>query len=291
MVIKNTSDNDIDPSSIAVAMITHYPHWYRGKLRSIKNSDKIRGDLALETIQKAKKIGHEVIVADGESAKTFRKELGKIEGIYLIKRRSMKRRFAKRQTIKKASKLADVQVIIVTEPEKVSLITDCITSLVQPILENKSDIVLPKRNPELFKKTYPSYQFDSETEGNILYNEILRAHGLIEANAENFDIFFGPFALKNSKNVLSLFMKNYPFKVKISARAHQFFQEDEYGFIPTVYALKKGLEVKSVEVPFSYPNKQKQNETTGVKELFITKRRNQKMSILIDLLYFTHYLD
>src|SRR3989344_5960685 len=110
MITNTTPDKGVDPASIAICMITHYPHWYRGKLRSIKNSDKIRGDLALETIQKAKNLGYEVVVADGESAKTFRKELGKIEGIYLIKRRSMKRRFAKRQTIKKASKLADVQV-------------------------------------------------------------------------------------------------------------------------------------------------------------------------------------
>lgn len=283
-------DTKCDPSSIAIAMITHYPHWYRGKLRSIKNSDKVRGDLALETIQKAKNLGYEVVVADGESSKTFRKALGKIEGVYLIKRRSMKRRLAKRQAIKKASNIPGVKVIVVTEPEKVSLIADCISILVQPVLDNRGDIVLPKRNQELFIRTYPQYQVDSETEGNILYNEILRTHGLLQTNAENMDIFFGPMVLKNSRHILSLFMKNYPFKIRISSKAHQFFQEDEYGFIPTVYALKKGLKVKSVEVPFSYPNKQKQNEIAVAKELFITKRRNQKMSILIDLLYFTHYL-
>lgn len=36
-----------NPTPLAIAATTSYPKWYRGKLRSIKHTDKVRGDLAL----------------------------------------------------------------------------------------------------------------------------------------------------------------------------------------------------------------------------------------------------
>src|SRR3989344_15054 len=282
--------NIFNPSSIATAMITHYPKWYRRNMQSIKNTDKIRGDLAIETIIKARQQGYPVLVADGQSSKTFRKTLSQMPELNLIKRESMKRRLARKQVIKMAQKLNEVKVIVETEAEKVSLITKCIPMITDLILNNKADIVVPKRNLELFKKTYPNYQYESEIEGNILYNEILKTSGFRDQKDEDLDLFFGPVAMKNTKMVVELFLGNFGFKVDLNAKSRQFFQQDEYGFLPIVAALKNKLRVKSVEVPFEYPKTQKMNELAAVGELFREKRRNQRMSILIDLLYFVQYL-
>ncbi len=58
-------EREISPSSIAVATSTLYKNWYDGPLQSTDDTDKIRGDLALETIKKAKAKGFQVVVVDG----------------------------------------------------------------------------------------------------------------------------------------------------------------------------------------------------------------------------------
>ena len=275
--------------TIAIILTTLYPKWYRGKLRSIKHTDKVRGDIALQTIHAAQKKGYQVLVADGKSSKTFRKELEKIENITLIKKRSSHKLKAKRQLIKAFVKKPEVKIIILTEPEKLSLITDCIPLIVNPLLNNHADIVIPKRNESLFQKTYTSYQHVSETEGNLLYNEILRANGLLKLDEDDLDIFFGPLAFINTPQVRSLFLhikSNILFK---NSTTHFKFT-DEYDYFPVVRALKKGLRVRSVDVPFSYPSIQKMNEENGPKELFVEKRKNQRLSILIELLYFINFM-
>ena len=47
----------LDSAPVAFAIITYYPQWYRGKLRSLKHTDKVRGDLAIEFFQTALKQG------------------------------------------------------------------------------------------------------------------------------------------------------------------------------------------------------------------------------------------
>ena len=65
----------IDPKSIAFAIITYFPKWYKGPLRSIKHTEKVRGDLALELLRKVTADGYVVICVDGQSNKSFHKEL------------------------------------------------------------------------------------------------------------------------------------------------------------------------------------------------------------------------
>lgn len=282
---------NFDPSSVAFAMITYYPKWYRGKLRSLKHTDKVRGDLAIEFFKKASKLGYKVVVADGKSSKTFRKVISEIQGLIIIKRKSLKRSAARRQVIKRASTLANVKVIISTEAEKTSLL-DSIEKIVNPILENKADIVIPKRNEKLFKESYPSYMYESEIEGNKLYNEILRTNGLLKERYD-FDMFFGPRAFANSQAVLRLFTKKYHLKISKSAYLNSHFDYEDYSatqHFPIIMALKKRMKVQSVTVDFSYPISQKENEERGQRSLFEEKRKNQRMIILTDLLYFLNFL-
>jgi len=282
------------PHAIAIVATTSYPKWYRGKLRSIKDIDKIRGDLAIEFAIKSTKNGYRLVVADWHSPKTFRKELSSISNVILIRRRSPKRSPSKRQALLRATKLSDIKVIILTEPEKVSLVQECIPLIAKPILNGEADIVVPKRNDTLFKETYPAYQYESEVEGNRTYNEELKSHKLIDISENDFDMFFGPRAFSNDRKIVTLFMKRYRFSIAHASFPSWYFDAEELSntnFFPIVSALRKGLNVKSIEVPFKYPKIQKENEEKGQKELFLEKRRAQRIGLIVELLHFVAYLE
>lgn len=278
-------------SNTTFALITYYPKWYQGKLRSLKHTDKIRGDLALEFIKKTIELGYRVVISDGKSPQSFRKIIASYPGLILINRRSSKRSVGRRQAIKKATGLPGVKVIVSTEPEKISLL-DSVDKIIKPLILNKADIVIPERNILLFRKTYPSYMFESEIEGNKLYNETLRTNGLLK-DKNDFDLFFGPRLILNKPAVVKLFTKKYHLKIVKNTYLDTYFDQEEYSstqFFPIVVALKKKFRIKSVLINFTYPDLQKQNEEKGERSLFEEKRKNQKMSILIDLLYFLNSL-
>lgn len=282
-----------DSTSIAIVAITYFPRWYRGKLQSVKHTDKIRGDLALEFARKAAKAGYQLVVVDGKSSKTFRQELAKISGIHTIKRRSAKRSPSRRLGFRYAAKLPNVSVIVATEAEKVSLI-EHLQILVTPILNKDADIVIPKRELQLFRKTYPNFQYSSETEGNILYNEYLRSYNFLHKGDEEPDLFFGPRIFRNDKKIVSLFLKHYYFTIGVHEFHHEFLDPEELSnslFFPIVMALKRGLVVKSIEIPFSYARLQKENEESGNRELFEEKRRAQRLGLLAELMHFINYLE
>lgn len=281
-----------NPQDIVFAVITQYPSWYRGKTRSASHTDKIRGNLALEFIQKALSFQYRVVVVDGYSSKSFRKELNNFQNLKILKRRSSKRSPAKRQAFKAASKLPSVKVIIATEPEKVSLI-DSIRLITQSILENKADIVIPKREEQLFRTTYPDYMYESEVEGNNIYNKQLKLHNILSQDNENLDIFFGPIAFKNDPKILCLFTKVFRFRLEERAALAEYFDPEEYSntqSFPIIMALKKKLMVQSVEIPFLYSKDQKLNETFGVKDFFIKKRQAQRLGALVVLMRLLNYL-
>lgn len=284
---------EFNPAAVAIATYTYYPNWYRGKLRSIEHTDKVRGDLALSMISEARRRGYQIVIADWKSSENFKQELSKINGAIIIRRRSPRRSPSKRQAIRKARSVPGIKVIIPTEPEKVSLVKDCIPHIANPILEGKTDIVIPKRNDKLFKKTYPAYQYTSEVEGNRTYNKELRSHKLIGIHEQDFDMFFGPRAFSNTQRVVSLFLKRYRIGVKHISFPKWYFEEEELSntnFFPIIEALKLGLKVKSVEVPFKYPETQKKNEDRGSKEVFFEKRKAQRIGLIVELLYFVTFL-
>lgn len=280
----------VNPQSIAICIITYYPKWYNGKLRSIKHTDKIRGDLALEFIGKAQKLGHQVIVSDATSSRSFRKILNEINGIHLKFRKTRKRSPGKRQTFNIAYRLEGVKAIVTAEPEKVSIL-DSFELITKPIFEGIADIVVPQRNDALFKKTYPLYMYESEVEGNKIYNEYLSLYKLTPKN-ESIDMFFGPRAFANKKEVVACFMKRFKLKTGKTILPHEYFDPEEYSntsFFPIIVALKKRLKVKSVEIPFSYPAIQKQNEEANARELFLEKRKSQRLSLILELIQFLNY--
>lgn len=282
---------EFNPKFIAFAVITQYPTWYKGKLRSISHTDKIRGDLALEFIKKSTSLGYQIVAVDGKSSKSFRRQLSNFTNIKIIKRKGYKRSPAKRMAYKEASKLPGVKVIIATEAEKISLL-DYIQKIASPILENQTDIVIPKREDKLFKDTYPDYMFETEIEGNRLFNEQLKLYSLLPENNDP-DLYFGPRVFLNDPKILSLFTKKFFFQIDSQIFPKEYFDSEEFAnaqFFPVVLALKKGLKVQTVEIPFSYPKIQKENESIGARQLFEEKRKSQSLGILLQLMHLLNYL-
>lgn len=276
-----------NPQSVAICLITYYPKWYNGKLQSIKHTDKIRGDLALEFIQKAQKLSHQIVISDAQSSRSFKKRLAELKGVNLKFRKHPKRSPGKRQTFKIASKLKNVKVIVTTEPEKISLL-DSMEALTKPILGGIADIITPKREDRLFQKTYPGYMYESEIEGNKIYNEYLNLYNLLPKD-EALDMFFGPKVFANKKEVLACFMRKFNLKTGKIKLPSEYFDPEEYsnsGYFPIILALKKNLKVKSVEIPFSYPAIQKRNEEADAQELFKEKRKAQRLSLILELIHF-----
>src|SRR5579872_4558417 len=279
-------DIAFDPKKVAFAVITSYPKWYKGKLRSIKHTHKVRGDLAIEFAQKATVAGCYVVIADGGSPKTFIKELQAILSIKIIRRKTENAGRGKRLAIDRASKIPGVGVIVYNQPEKVSIVTSCLSQIVTPILEGKAEIIVPRRNDALFKATYPHYMYESETEANRIYNEVLYSNNILPKSMPPLDLFFGPRAFKNDKKIIALFKRVYLF-TGISI-LDKLYDPDDYSnveFFPIITAFKQRLKVVDVEVPFRYPHLQKENEEVGERELFIEKRKMQRVSVLIDLMH------
>ena len=285
--------NNLDPASIATVSLTYYPKWYRGPLRSIRHTDKVRGDLALDFAKRATAKGYTVVFVDGQSTHTFKKEILSVNGVHVIKRRAKKRSPNRRLGITFASKIPGIKAIVLTEAEKVSII-DSVEKIVSPILDNVADVVIPKREEQLFKQSYPDFQYYSETEGNHIHNEALRAYGFLSPNDEDLDLFFGPRVFANKKSVLTLFMKRYTISTANISFPKEFFDTEEYSnaqFFPVVLALKKKMKIKSAEINFTYPTTQKQNEEKGEIALFVEKRKAQRLGLIVEMLHFLSYLD
>ncbi len=111
-----------DPRSIGIAVITYYPKWYRGNLRSIKHTDKVRGDLALDFFRQALKYGYQIVCVDGGSPVNWRKAAGQILVKTFYRKKTNKRAPRKRLSMHIVSKLEGIRVIVITEPEKISLL-------------------------------------------------------------------------------------------------------------------------------------------------------------------------
>lgn len=284
---------EFDPKSIVIAATTRYPNWHRGKSLDLSNTDKVRGDLAIQTIDEAIKHNYTVVINDGESSSEFKAELVK-HGIVVLERSGKSRATARRQLIEYSSHVPGVRVIVRTEPEKVSLVENCIPQLADPILKNEADVVVPKRRQDLFSSSYPNYMYKSEIYANKKYNDILHEFKILPSE-EELDFFFGPVVFSNKPNILKFFLESFDVRLKkepvIGARKYldpQDFSNPQ--ILGVVKALYMGIKVKSIEVPFRYPITQKENELIN-KASFMHKRKRQKWETLDDLVEFIGYLN
>lgn len=283
--MSDTIEDKACKSSIAVVTATLYRNWYTGK---VKNSmpedgerdriDKVRGDLAIETLTVAKSKGFQIVVVDSGSSKAFLEKIRQI-GIKPISAKNKGLSLNRQEGFQKAARLREVKVICWVEPEKVDIIKNTLPQAVIPILNNQADIVIPKRNEQAFN-TYPTYQAEIEKRANRAWNNILRKYNVLPIKVSDLDIWFGPKFFKNDPKLIKIFLREYQFKDKIQ-------KLDIWSnaiVFPVITALKKGYKVISVKVAYKHSKKQ-----TAIEEnspLMMKKRQVQYRSILSTTEYF-----
>lgn len=287
-------ETEFKPEKVAIAMTTSYPGWYPGELRSIEDTDKVRGDLGLEMIKKAVDRGFNVVVVDKDSPQDLRQQFSGLVTRFISRGRDDTRASERKIAVGEASSISEVKIIIRTEPEKISLL-DFIQEISLPILKKEADIVVPKRRDEEFRAAYPPYMYESETYANRKYNSILREFNILPNEAEeDLDIYFGPTVIANDPQVVSLYMERYKFQDKkvLKRGIRRYVRPDDFSnsqMFAVVKALNSGLKVVGVEIPFVYPKSQRDNEMVKLND-FLNKRRVQKWSILDELVLFIRYL-
>lgn len=272
----------------AISTISYYPKWYKGELKNLKDTQKIRGDLALKLFHQVNKADYQLVLVDGGSAADFIQELSQFKSLKLIQHKHPKRSPLRRQAIKAAAKLSKVRVIVMTEPEKVDLIKS-IPKIVEPILESKAEIVVPIRENKLFKSSFPKFQYQSEIKGNQDYNKLLRNKKILKSFHPDFDWFFGPKALVNQSQTLKLFLERFESQNSHLPKKYRLFDAEDFSntvYLPVVRALKQGVAVESIEISFTYPLLQQKNEISTSKTEFKVKRTAQRLILLSDLRQF-----
>lgn len=281
-------ERKFEPAIVAIATTTMYPKWYVGELRpGVDEVDKIRGDLAIETVTVATQFGYQVVVVDGGSSPDFNEQVETL-GIKVLGQSRLGMSAGRQEAFEEASQLPGVEIICWTEPEKFSFVKDGVAEAVGPILNKEADVVIPKRDEAAFK-TYPAYQAEYEQRANRVWNNVLRSSGYL-TERENFDVWFGPRVFRNDPELLKLFLRNYSFKER-GLKIDEVVKPDLWPnatFIPVVAALAEGYKVKSVGVTYEHPQAQTVIEQDSA--VFRQKRDRQYKGIVLATIHYIRML-
>ena len=276
----------LDPRSIAIVYMTRYPDWYEGSVLSPVDTDKIRGDKAIETFSLASSMGYRVVVGDSiKSSPDFRRNLAAFKNIDLAPRESDDFILSVLSGLQTASQFTGVNAVITSQPEKYSIIRDCVPKLVHPIVFEGADVVVAKREEGLFRDTFPDYMYESEQKGNAILCRLLRNYGWLKPYQPDLDFFSGSWAYRNDPKLLREIIRIYDFKKaagdEMTVRRHI----GNHMFFYIFDALRLRKKVMSAEVPLAYSQEQRQNEEDPAKiEEFRRKRRGQRYAILEELI-------
>lgn len=265
-----------------------------GQQRPDTDTDGIRGDLAFEMIRNALGCGIRIVACDGGSSLEFISALEnfKSEGLTVVKSEVAGRAPQRRRAYETAALLPGSKIIIYTQAEKISLI-DHLTEISKPILEGQADVIVLKRNAQLFEETYPDYMIESEFRVNRTYNWLMQRAGFM-AKEQSFDWFFGPVAFKNDPEITDLFLKQYTLDGLIRSRIGASTDPEKNSgshYFPILEALFKGKRVVSVKVDFSYPEAQKRNESSpDTIEGFRQRRKIDADAYRLEAIHFLAFL-
>lgn len=285
------SPREVEPSSQAIVLFTptFYKNWQPPTSLVPGNPVDIdRGNLAIKTLSDAQSQGYQIVVVDGGSSPAFLQALQE-RGITAEPQRERGISAARRQGLALASALPEAKALVVTEPEKDSLV-ESIDEGAKPVLQDETDIVVLGREEELFQSTYPEFQYKSEAFANRWFNRLLHAVDLLPPET-NLDWFFGPRVIKNDPRVVALFNKTYRITDPqlVSRKRVDPERYSNFNFFPVIAALKEGMRVVGVTVPFRYPPSQKAIEDQLTRE-FLDKRVMQRQSILAELFQYVRFI-
>ncbi len=289
----------MNPRQIAVCTTTFYPSWQPGFVDTeqlLKKGDravaesKIRGDLALETVHAILRKGYALALVDGANGSAFQQALTE-QGIPFAEEAARGMSASRRQAFDMAYGDPNIQAVVWMEPEKVGMVEE-IEHCAEPILCDKAAIVIPGRT-EAGWGSLPTYQRDSEREGDRVFNDKLHRAGLLP-KTEELDVYFGPriYSAKEGcrAQLLDILHRRYSFTKRPEVPLHAVVNPGSYSeatFFPPVAALQEGLVVQSVPTNFVYPEQQRILEEhppfAEGQNGYRTKRKAQLVGILTEL--------
>lgn len=251
--------------------------WRAGEPVTPEVIDKVCGDLAIQTASEGTKVGARVIVIDGGvSNHPFRQALTRIgNGVLVFDETDHGMSASRQQGFRIADSMSDSTANLWTEPAKVGMAQKpCLELVVTPILEGRVALVIPGRDKEGFA-TLNNYQADIEQESNRLWNDLLKAEGILPREHPGFDNWFGPRGWH--REITGLFLRKY----RSTDPDASLIRPEQYGnalHFALITALLEGISVLGIQVPFRYPETQQAIEQYNPE--FEAKRRDQQASIL-----------
>lgn len=268
----------IESSSVFITTSTRYPNWGEKNSRDNSKSSQLRGNLTLEMVEESRKKGFSVTIVDGGSGDKFIKN-AKESGADVYDQQYPGMSPGRREAFSISASNSKCKYICWLEPEKVSIVKDCLPQAIYLISTGDADIIVPKRDEKSFS-TYPDYQVAYEKKANSMWNRLLRKHGLLGENDEDLDVWFGPKFFRNDKTLVGFFLSRYEFGQNIPKFLENVKPEDwaNATFLAIPAALRAGYKIKSVEVPYIHPPEQTNLERDSVE--FKRKRQYQLKSII-----------
>lgn len=279
-------ENRFDPNQVAIITTTFYPDFDQADAQ--ESTGTVRGEAAIATLNEVIKLGLLPTVVDGGSSPAFTQILTDL-GIECIQEKKHGGMSAGRlQGLDAAREINPAAKYSVwTEPEKTSLIPH-IPHMIAVMDATDADIGIPARNPELFRSTYPDYQYRSEQRAANRINRWTKQFGIQPQDVDH-DWFFGPRVYRNSPEVRALF--NNPPEIEGASNGIRGHMNPSKYFnfllLPPLRAMQQGMKVISIDgIDFTYPKLQLQNEIRD-SEIFRQKRKLQNLGICGETI---HYL-
>lgn len=212
------------------------------------SAEDVRLECCLSMLRLATSLNVRVVVVD-DSSPEIRAMMAKCGDLHVIRKQLSKGKkgAALREAIRVALEFGDF--LCWQEAEKVDMIRHWMIPL-----GDRIDVLVPARRDDLFRSTYPVEQYHSENFANMLVRLAVKRLGFDEF----IDWHFGPFAFKKEHADLWLQHEGELWDAQI---------------LPVILAIKNGLVVRSVTVPFSAPTEMKAQEEGDLK--FVEKRLMQ----------------
>ena len=264
---KRPSREAID--STIIATTTMYPE----KDGQISESDKMRANLALKTIEKATAIGYTIAVLDGGSSESWRTQARNLDAVLVEEDLSaypghhfMGR--GRRQILDFAGNYGNHEVVLWMEPEKHTFILPEIQAdspsgiIAQAVFEGLADAVVPRRNDSL--QAYPLQQQVEELLGNVHIMEAMRdfvyERGFLDDPVQTvpyLDLWIGPRAICKDTG-LQAFL-NYHGEIRLNEEGAEVIHEHDQWesiFAPLWKLMLQRKRVRSVPVDYVHPVEQ-----------------------------------
>ena len=266
--------------NVVVATATLYKNWYLGQVNSIRDTDKVRGDVAIDSLGRTIRNGFSVVDIDGGSSPAFLEALNDV-GVEVTTQKERGYSEGRREGMTLAQEDSP-KAIFTVEPEKPSLM-DSIDKLTKPIVEGDADIVFPARDRSAFD-TYPKAQADFEQRANKIANKILREREILKDDTPDLDWWMGARMIRNDPEVLALFQEKYDFR-EFGNKLDETINLEAWPntlYLPVIFALARGMKVASVPIDYVHPESLTLNETGD--PAFDRKRETQYKGIIVAMI-------